>query len=165
MLRFPQSTADHEVSNNLKFQRLFRFSPAFPNFSPCHFFKISTTFIHFLISDCYMHELACIPTQYMLIRVRCIGIYCGMYCGMYWWYVLNTYQHVFNTNRYVFNTYLSVLVPRGAARPLPGRDLVCLFAFPPFFCRDRAAAMLHSALRLQAGQKPPHAQDPGERAA
>ena len=57
-----------------------------------------------------MHELACIATQYMPIRVRCIGMYCGMYCGMYWWYVLNTCQHVFNTNRYVFNTYLSVLV-------------------------------------------------------
>ena len=62
------------------------------------------------ISDCYMHELACIETQYMPIRIRCIGMYCGMYCGMYWWYVLNTCQHVFNTNRYVFNTYLSVLV-------------------------------------------------------
>ena len=62
------------------------------------------------ISDCYMHELACIATQYMPIRVRCIGMYCGMYCGMYWWYVLNTCQHVFNTDRYVFNTHLSVLI-------------------------------------------------------
>ena len=62
------------------------------------------------ISDCYMHELACIATQYIAISILCIGPYCGMYCGMYWWYVLNTYQHVFNTNRYVFNTYLSVLV-------------------------------------------------------
>ena len=49
-------------------------------------------------------------TQYMPLRVRCIGMYCGMYCGMYWWYVLSTYQHVFNTNWYVFNTYLPVLV-------------------------------------------------------
>ena len=63
-----------------------------------------------VISDCYMHKLACIAPQYMPIRVRCIGMYCGMCCGMYWWYVLNTYQHVFNTNWYVFNTYLSVLV-------------------------------------------------------
>ena len=69
-----------------------------------------TWIIWFNISDYYMHELACIATQYIPIRVRCIGMYCGMYCGMYWWYVLNTYQHVFNTNRYVFNTYLSVLV-------------------------------------------------------
>ena len=62
------------------------------------------------ISDCYMQVLACIATQYMPIRVRCIGKYCGMYCGMYWWYVLNIWQNVFDTNNYVFNTYQSVLI-------------------------------------------------------
>ena len=68
--------------------------------------------VHVIISDFYMQELAChgIATQYMPIRVRCIGMNCGMNSGISWWYVLNTYPHVFNTNSYVFNTYLSVLV-------------------------------------------------------
>ena len=59
------------------------------------------------ISDCYMQELACIATQYMPIRVRCIGMYCGMYYGMYWWHVLNTYFNI---------EYIPVCVGRAEVR-------------------------------------------------
>ena len=89
-----------------------------------------------VISDCYLHELASIATQYMPIRVQCSGalvVWPGILpkqswyqsCGEpppYWhvlwhhwhvlWYVLvvcieYTYKHVFNTTgMYSIHTYL-----------------------------------------------------------